>query len=212
MKVLRDIIGEYMEEIKQAGGIGCFEKAANGNLLHEPPPFSDPKRKNHNELSSSLGTDPSPSQTYVEQGSRSSPFDDTCSKYEQQRKYHKHIDNQMRGNGREELDKDYYLQSPERSSYGRSRGHNVYRKERNSMDIHKSKHYELRRTSSNRSNCREYKSSSSRDYTNEEDGKSEFRHRGQRSMNDRYRSDFENKFEDRYEPSKSNDQWEDEAA
>ncbi|OWM67354.1 U11/U12 small nuclear ribonucleoprotein 48 kDa protein [Punica granatum] len=211
-EVLRDIIEEYMEEIKQAGGIGCFEKAtADGILLHGPASSSDLERKNINELSSATRVDSSPSHAYIEHRSGSNPFDDTYLKYEQRRRYPERPDSQTRGKGRERLDKDYYSRSPERSSYGRSSDYNSYRKERNSMDLHKSEHHDFKRSSSDRSYYREYKSSS-RNYTEEEDWKSRSRDRKRRNMNDRYSSDFENAFEDRYDPSKSSDLYEDEAA
>lgn len=37
-QVMRDIIDEYMEEIREAGGIGCFDKGDEEDGMHPKPP------------------------------------------------------------------------------------------------------------------------------------------------------------------------------
>lgn len=216
-----------MEEIKLAGGIGCFEKGAEdaGFLQSEVPaadfslPGNSTKASGRNQYSEKTHR---PDKEYRD-------FEDDASRDYDQRKRgshsnhghrddqkkhgphsnHGHWDDQRKSSSRHRSDRVYYSRSPERSrSYSQSHRQHSHRMERDDVDQSRSKHQgELSPRKSKKSKYYDDESdsaSNSRDKDNMMRRDKDRRHRNLYS--DRYSGyNMQNAIVDRYDPSESHD-------
>lgn len=183
---MRDIIEDYMDEIKQAGGIGCFQKGPVEEGIHplEPDITMDvgkPRISNHE--TSAARDNPDHLRKQSHSGYRYTTFRD------EQPKGDSH-----RGDVKDKHDRKYYSRSPERDRrHGRSQERGHHRRERD-------KPHEFKRSSSIMSKFHDSKSSSMRNSHHDENIKS-------RQRTDTYGSQnmgsLVSTFEDRYDPSES---------
>ncbi|KAF8017635.1 hypothetical protein BT93_H2739 [Corymbia citriodora subsp. variegata] len=209
-EVMRDIIEEYMEEIKQAGGIGFFEKGAPVEIHSNEVPSSDaiPANGTFELHYESKGYPVYPQRglrTNHEVTSTSNVIEDTYSEHGKSRGRYTHED-QHKSTGVYKRDRHYYSQSPERSAQSVSHKHTRHRIEREDAELTRIKNQEIKRSYSGRSTRGEDRSSSRSDVSGNE-WNQDSRDRRQRETHGRHNSDFpRHGFEDRYDPSKSDDQ------
>ncbi|CAN1247282.1 U11/U12 small nuclear ribonucleoprotein 48 kDa protein [Linum grandiflorum] len=197
LQVMRDIIDKCMEEIKQSGGIGCFDKAAEEECAPaEPIPIPDLEVSmdigGHAQINgesfkaTTVTTDHHQRQPYFRHDKRSATSEDTPYK-----------DNERQGQ-----DHHYYRTEP--------RNNEGYGRQRNSVELTGVKHH----IKASNSNCRNDRSSSydvldsdHSPYVHKKLKVSDKRDRHARSSYSRHSSspDAQQGFEDRYDPTKSLD-------
>ncbi|POO02976.1 U11/U12 small nuclear ribonucleoprotein 48 kDa protein [Trema orientale] len=217
LEVMRDIIEDYMDEIKQAGGIGCFEKGTGvEDVLPSKPPYASdmtvhvdmPKIRNY--VSSTAGDSPNYHRKqlhsdYTSQATTSKGHLDKD--YEQSRRdfygYHESVEDQT-GVSRDKRDREYYSRSP-RQVRSSERPRKLREHE---MEVTGSKHHETKHSSSRMSKYRDNRSSTSASDTYSRSKSRDRRHR------DKYENRsseplLRNTFSDRYDPSESHEIYED---
>lgn len=208
-EVMRDIIEEYMEEIKQAGGIGCFEKGAPIEVHSNEVPSSDAIPANGTfELCYETEGHPVYPQrrlrTNHEVTSTSNVNEDTYSEHGKSRGRYSHED-QRKSTGAYKHDRHYYSRSPERSAQSLPHRYTSHRIEREDAELTRKKNQEIKSSYSGRSNQGKDRSSSRSDVGGN-DWNRDSRDRRQRETHGRHNSDFPlHGFEDRYDPSKTDD-------
>lgn len=222
-KVTRDIIEEYMAEIKKAGGIGCFVQGTEdgGMFLSESPSAHDITTSVDEPIGSSYaGNEGSQynnrTQSHSDYIKRSNSFKDASPKdYEQPRRslHEHHVNVDQRIVSHSKHDRDNYSRSPERyKSRGRSYVRSSHLLEQDDLEVTRIQHpssgmsrYDNSRSSSSVSN-------SVNDISvRKDEQKSKVEHRRRRNRYENVSSDFlgQNAFEDRYNPSESLDMYED---
>ncbi|EOA29984.1 hypothetical protein CARUB_v10013089mg [Capsella rubella] len=179
-QVLRDIIEEYTEEIKLAGGIGCFEKGMPLQSL------------------SSVGNDQKESD--VGYSSAPSTLTDASSKFYKQRKEENRADTEYSKDNRNNIDKVNRHEEYDSGSSQRQRRHRSYKHSDQRHDKHsdrrddeftRNKQHSLEKKSSHQ-NHRSSREKSSSDYKTKRDDSYDRRSREPRNQNS---------FEDRYNPT-----------
>ncbi|KAH7840280.1 hypothetical protein Vadar_015070 [Vaccinium darrowii] len=198
-QVMRDIIERYMDDITQAGGIGCLVKgAAEAEKSISKPPllhdiYMDVDVQNKNAYTSSQITGEG-THSYKEQfnspsNSRSTRFENESPEDHKRRRrdssrHHEHLEARRSVDKDRHYDKEYYSKSPNRQ---RSNGC--------SNDHHSNRAY---RDSYSRSHERTDRRREGERYLEKKDRKQRHAHRDRRSD-----SVTSNEFEDRYDPSES---------
>ncbi|XWS58461.1 hypothetical protein CRYUN_Cryun08bG0035800 [Craigia yunnanensis] len=229
LQVMRDIIEEYTEEIKKAGGIGCFVKGAEeeGFLPSDSPVTydravdADEHRKGTSDISEAARGSPNHyrRRSHYDQHSRSTKFEDSSrSDFEQSRWYEHHDHEDPRRSINKEKHREEYHSgiSKRHRSHGLSDERRSHRRERDDAESTRATHYESGRRSSI-SKYKDYKSSysvsnSSDDFRVRNDGqKLDTRDSNRRSSYENHTSGTgaQNGFDDRYNPSESDDMYED---
>lgn len=198
-----------MEEIKQAGGIGCFEKGAPAGVQSNEVPSADAIPANG---TFELCYEPEGYPVYSQRGLRtnhdvtstSNVIGDNYSEHGKSRGRYSHED-QRKSTGVYKRDRHYYSRSPERSAQSLSHKHTSRRIEREDAELTIEKHQEIKRSYSGRS-YRGEDSSSSRSDVGGNDWSRDSRDRRWQETRGRHNSDFLlHGFEDRYDPYKSDD-------
>ncbi|OVA12978.1 hypothetical protein BVC80_1157g16 [Macleaya cordata] len=239
-EVMRDIIEEHMEEIKQAGGIGCFVKGSAenemfaagslsvhdmtaANVLKSNKDSSEPSRgeshdcgkqsySNHN-MSARI-EDPPPKDHISRNGGLKS------SHSQQRRESHVHresIEDHGRSIRKNKQEKEYGSRSPERYRSHGSHEHHRHRRERDEREGSRSKYNKGGSVSSHRSRYRDSRSFSSvsnlasdlSEGKNDQISEVNDRHKGRTYGRHRSESVRQNAIEDRYDPSGSDNRYED---
>ncbi|KAL5540581.1 hypothetical protein UlMin_043530 [Ulmus minor] len=213
LQVMRDIIEDFMDEIKQAGGIGCFEKgsAREGTLPSKSSYVSDittdvdmPERSNYD---SCTAGDNRRKQSRSDYSTQSTTSRDASDKYYDQprRGHHSNLDypedQNHRSARRDKHGKEYYSRS---STHVHSNERNRPRREKDELGATGTKYNHTKRESSSRD--RSYSSSRSNSHHELKVG--------ERWQRDRYESQSsdsiaQNTFDDRYDPSDSHDKYDD---
>ncbi|KAM6577225.1 hypothetical protein CsatB_029062 [Cannabis sativa] len=200
LEVMRDIIEDYMDEIKQAGGIGCFEKESlvKDTIPFKPPYASDsttyadmPKKSYHD---SSTAGDSSKYHQYQLHSDYTTHA--TTSKgplvkeYQQPRRGH-HDNHELSEEGvnRDKHDREYYSKSSPR--HVRSSEWPRRPREQDEINVTRTKHHDSKHSSSRLSKHHDNRSSGSSKH-------SDYR---SKSKDRRHRERYENTFEDRYNPA-----------
>ncbi|KAK8651084.1 hypothetical protein V6N13_140699 [Hibiscus sabdariffa] len=226
LEVMRDIIEEYTEEIKKAGGIGCFVKGAEEEKISSEPPVTydhaaddDEHRKRTSDIYEAVRGSPNHYRrsSHNDQHSRSSRFEDySRNDFEQSRRHeHRDLEDHRKKIGKEKHREDYYRNSKRLRSHGGSDERRNHRRERDDVES-RATHYE-RGTRSSISKYKEYKSSysvsnSSDDFhLKKDDLKLESRDRSRRSSYENHTSGSRahDGFDDRYNPLESEDMYDD---
>ncbi|KAB1994797.1 hypothetical protein ES319_D13G121900v1 [Gossypium barbadense] len=225
LEVMRDIIEEYTEEIKKAGGIGCFVKGAEEErrLSSESPvPYdhavnAGEHRKGTTDISEAVSGSPNHygRRSHNDQHSRSSRFENYSRNNFEQSRRHRDLEDQRRRIGEEKHREDHSRTSRHRS-HGGSDGRRSHRRERDDVEPTRATHYE-RGSRSSISKYRDYKSSysvsNSSDDSHEKknDLKLDSRDQNRRSSyeNQTSGSRAQNGFDDRYNPLESEDMYDD---
>ncbi|KAK8621224.1 hypothetical protein V6N13_067665 [Hibiscus sabdariffa] len=224
-EVMRDIIEEYTEEIKKAGGIGCFVKGAEEEKISSEPPVTydhaavdDEHRKRTSDIYEAVRGSPNHYRrsSHNDQHSRSSRFEDySRNDFEQSRRHeHRDLEDHRKRIGKEKHREDYYGNSNRLRSHGGSDERRNHRRERDVES--RATHYE-RGTRSSISKYKDYKSSysvsnSSDDFhLKKDDPKLESRDRSRRSSYENHSSGSRahDGFDDRYNPLESEDVYDD---
>lgn len=216
-QVMRDVIEKYMEEIKQAGGIGCFVKGAEGGEVFKSQQFSAHEESGYPDKTKRIARDPSEASSglthgYREQShsnvsGRSSKFDSSSRDYDR-RSQGSHGYDEHRSISRDRRSVAYHSRSPDRySGHGWSHEHSSRQREQNDGEAIPSKHHKNNWVPSSSSPS----SSVSDLIVIKSNRKLEIKDRRQRDMYGGHISDsvIHNSFEDRYDPSKSYDVVED---
>lgn len=198
-----------MDEIKQAGGIGCFEKRTDEGAFPSEPHFAPdftmdvdrPTKSNYGTSAAGNGPNQFKKQLHSDYSIQSASLKEYLGRdYEEPRKaLHGHLEFQedQRGVSRHKRDREYNSRSPEkRQSHGRSHERTC---NQNDLDMIGAKHHEMKWQSSRFSKHNDNRSASSVLNTHQS---SKFKDR------DTYKSygsksQPRNTFEDRYDPSKS---------
>ncbi|XVF57012.1 hypothetical protein PTKIN_Ptkin06aG0168400 [Pterospermum kingtungense] len=228
IEVMRDIIEEYTEEIKRAGGIGCFVKGAveEGFLPSDlavtyDRSEADEHRKGTSNILEAAGDSPRNyrRRSHYDKHTRSKNFEDSSQNdFEQSRWYEHHdLEDPRRSTCKEKHREEYHSGSSKRHrSHGMSDERRSHRREPDDAESTRATHYESRRRSSS-SKYKDYKSSYSVSNSSDnfrvrkDDKKLDTRDRYRRSSYEYHTSgsNAQNGFEDRYNPSKSDDMYED---
>ncbi|CAN1132042.1 U11/U12 small nuclear ribonucleoprotein 48 kDa protein [Linum perenne] len=221
LQVMRDIIDECMEEIKQSGGIGCYDKGAEEECV--------PAETHNLEVSTNVGghtqingesskpitvtTDHHQKQPYSRHDNRSTTSEDALYKdNERQEQDHHYSRMEPRNNeGYRRHVREHYTKSPDRKrNHSQAHESDSRRTERNAVELTGGKHH----LKSSSSNSRNNKSSS---YDVSDSGHSPHvhkkhkvsdkrdRHHSRSSYSRRSSSREAQGFEDRYDPTKSLD-------
>ncbi|KAF6136729.1 hypothetical protein GIB67_021736 [Kingdonia uniflora] len=208
-EVMRDIIEEHMEEIKQAGGIGCFVKGSfeSGTVLHGSVSVNTDVQIER--ASRDYRKEPPMSYSNMVLKREGSPVKDSIknSHYKQMRdSYSRHepLEDHRRSR-KEKHDREYRSKSPEssRSNEG-SHGRHGHRGERDELEVTRTKYEKNYSASSHRSNYRDSRSSSSLSVSSRGlRERSKDRHKGRTHGTHRSDSAKQDTFEDRYDPSRS---------
>ncbi|KAG4165965.1 hypothetical protein ERO13_A13G102800v2 [Gossypium hirsutum] len=225
LEVMRDIIEEYTEEIKKAGGIGCFVKGADEERLlssESPVPYdhavnAGEHRKSTSDISEAVSGSPDHygRRSHNDQHSRSSRFENySLNNFEQSRR-HCDLEDQRRRIGEEKHREDHSRTSRHRSHGGSDRRRS-HRRERDDVESTRATLYE-RGSRSSISKLRDYKSSysvsnSSDDFHEKKNYlKLDSRDQNRRSSyeNQTSGSSAQNGFDDRYNPLESEDMFDD---
>ncbi|XP_077234081.1 U11/U12 small nuclear ribonucleoprotein isoform X2 [Tasmannia lanceolata] len=213
-QVIRDIIEEHMEEIKQAGGIGCFVKGVAEKVPILPGSVPTIDMTENDELKSS-GRE---SHVYVKQFH--SNYNTTFTRPEHEfpkaqsntrssmenAHHHDSWDDRRRSTSKETREREYSSRSPHSyKSNFQSRGQHGHRRERGDVERDGDKYERNRSSSSHKSKYRDNRSfSTASDVTNDLP-ESKDRHRDRTYRDRRSESVTQNMFEDRYDPSGSHD-------
>ncbi|XP_004302118.1 PREDICTED: U11/U12 small nuclear ribonucleoprotein 48 kDa protein [Fragaria vesca subsp. vesca] len=212
LQVTRDIIEEYMEEIKQAGGIGCFERAieGQGSIPFKLPTATDFTTDDDNRTKrNSESEGGSPSRSRKQSHSRYT-IDSTTSRHASAKgqgkpshSLHREYleDSRSLSNSR---DTENYYRSPERS---RSRGWSHGKSEQDHRQRTNTKHHERNWSSKYHDSRSKYVDNRSSSLSNSH----------QKSKLERYEKTYESHssnslerdtFDDRYDPLESHDRYE----
>ncbi|CAK7341293.1 unnamed protein product [Dovyalis caffra] len=223
LQVMRDIIDEYMEEIKQAGGIGRFEKGTEEEEMSANPPsapdvtVNELRKVNSNSSEATRTT----SNHYQKESHSDRNFRSKTSKdvlpqdYDQQGRssYGHHEKVEYRRSANQDRHGREYSRSPEgNKSHARLHVQSGHQRGRDEAKLTRSKDHEKRSSSKS---YRDYKSSysglESADSLQMDDRKSDVRDRHPRNSygNHGSTSMARNAFEDRYDPKESHDVHED---
>lgn len=222
---MRDIIEEYMEEIKQAGGIGCSVKGAEeGNvppskLLSSHDSSTDTyelEKIMHTSSESRGGSQDLRKELPSDYKVRSTRSDDSYSDdHEQHRRvshgYDGNLEYHKKSFSRDKHDREYNPRSSERNrSDGRSHEQTRHRSKRGDAEVTRVKQHELSSSMPTYRDNRAFSSVSKRvnDSTMErDDRRSEAKDRWQRKSygNNLSESMVQNSFDDRYDPSSFDD-------
>ncbi|XP_062003441.1 U11/U12 small nuclear ribonucleoprotein 48 kDa protein [Rosa rugosa] len=213
LQVTRDIIEEYMEEIKQAGGIGCFERATEGqgSIPFKLPTATDfttdddnPTKRNNESEGGSPSRDRKQSHSRYAIHSTTSRHASTKDQEKPKQSHHREYLEDSRSLSRNRRDTEY-SRSPESS---RSRGWSHGQSEQDHRQGTNTKHHESNWSSkyhdsrsSSLSNSHQ-KSKIKRDEKTYENHRSNSRKTN--TFDDRYDS---NTFDDRYDPLESHDRY-----
>lgn len=241
LQVMRDIIEGYTEEIKKAGGIGCFVKGAEeeGFLPSDSPVTYDRavdtdehRKEGTSDISEAARSSPNlyRRRSHYDPQTRSTKYEDPSrNDFEQSRWYEHHDLEDSRRNINKEKRRDEYHSgiSKRHRSHGLSDEQRSHRRERDDTDSTRSTratNYESGRQSST-SKYKESGSSKYKDYKSsysvssypddlrarKADKKLDTRDRNRRSSYDNHTSGSraQNGFDDRYNPSESDDIYED---
>ncbi|KAL5835175.1 hypothetical protein ACOSQ4_014672 [Xanthoceras sorbifolium] len=205
LQVMRDIIEEYMEEIKQAGGIGCFEKVdEEGGMLSSDQSAHDLGADDHRKsVSDSFeatrdGSNYNKKQSWYDYDFKS--VEDALPRdHKQSRRgrhgHREHVEDHRSSIDGEKHGREYYSSSAEiRRSHDQSHEQSNHCREREDAELTRTRHNEIKRPSSSRSNYRDYRSSYSLSTSHK-------RNRHDRNSDPH----VPNAFEDRYDPSASHD-------
>lgn len=206
---MRNIIEGYMDEIKQAGGIGCFEKRTEEGAFPSEPHFASdfamdvdrPTKSNYGSSAAGSGPNQFKKQLHSDYSIQSASLKESLGKdYEEPRKAlhgNREFQEDQRGVSRHKRDREYYSRSPEKhQSHGRSHARTRYQ---NDLDVIGTKHHEMKRQSSSFSKHHDNRSASSVSNTHQS---SKFKDKDA-YKNFSSKSLPRNTFEDRYDPSKS---------
>ncbi|XP_043697074.1 U11/U12 small nuclear ribonucleoprotein 48 kDa protein isoform X2 [Telopea speciosissima] len=222
-QVMRDIIEEHMETIKQAGGIGCLVSACNmaadvNELKKSAFGSTEPSRgQSHsykkqiisdNEITYKCSGDAPPNdQLNLNNGSKSSHQRQRCESLG----HHEAPEDHRRPIGRESRDsrhdKEYSSRSPEsyrshsRSHEHRSHQRHRHQRERDDENVARSKYDESGRSSSHRSRHHDNTPFDSHDRKNSKLSDINDRSRGRRHKSNLSESMVRDTIEDRYDPS-----------
>ncbi|XP_057962841.1 U11/U12 small nuclear ribonucleoprotein 48 kDa protein [Malania oleifera] len=226
-QVMRDIIEEYMEEIKQAGGIGCFVKGADkGAMFPSEQIFAHDVTTNADELKKS-GYHPSEAsmgqhhdhsrRSHSDYHFKPTRFGDASPKdYDKEKRnthgHDGHLEN--RRTSKDRCGGEYYSRSAEKHrNHGRLHEWNGYQREQDDMKVSRTKHHEISRTSTEFHDSRSYSPtySVSNSTVRKDSGRSEIKDRRRRNTyrSDRSDSVIRSPFDDRYDPSESRDMYDD---
>ncbi|XVF30933.1 hypothetical protein REPUB_Repub16aG0102000 [Reevesia pubescens] len=227
LQVMRDIIEEYTEEIKKAGGIGCFVKGAEeeGLLPSESPATydravdADEHREGTRDISKAARGSPNYYRriSHDDQQTKSTRFEESSQNDFEQSRWHEHHDllEDPRGSNREKRREEHHSGTSKRHrSHGQSDEQRSHRRERDDVESTRA-YFE----SGRRSSISKYKdhksysvSNSSDDFRlRKDDRKLDSRDRNRRSSYENHTSGpkAQNGFDDRYNPSESDDMYED---
>ncbi|XP_048317678.2 U11/U12 small nuclear ribonucleoprotein 48 kDa protein [Ziziphus jujuba] len=198
LEVMRDLIEDYTDEIKQAGGIGCFEKETDGGAFPSESRYASdvttdvdkPTKINYG--SSTAGSGPN----HFKKQLQSNYSVQSIGDYEEpSRGFHDNHGFQVdqRSVSRHRRDREYYSRSPEkRRSHGQSHGQTRHQEEGNDLEVIGTKHYDIKRQSSSMS--KRHRSTSSVGNSH---------HSSKVKDRDTYKNHgSQTTFEDRYIPSK----------
>ncbi|XP_021281789.1 U11/U12 small nuclear ribonucleoprotein 48 kDa protein [Herrania umbratica] len=221
LQVMRDIIEEYTEEIKKAGRIGCFVKGPEkeGLLPSESPVpcdlavDADEHKKGTSDISEAARRSPNHyrRRSHDDQHTRSTRLEDSS------RNGHHDLLEDLRSISKEKhRDKYHSGISKRHRSHGRSDEQRSHRRERDDAESTRATHYESGRRYSI-SKFKDYKSSysasnSSDDFhVRKDDQKLDATDKNRRSSYENHTSGswVQNGFHDRYNPSESDDMYED---
>ncbi|KAF5948165.1 hypothetical protein HYC85_014122 [Camellia sinensis] len=216
-QVMRDIIEEYMDDITQAGGIGCLIKGTEeaGKFTPEPSLHDissdvDVLRKNVRD-SSEISREWS--HAYKKQldshnNIRSTRFEHVSSEDHKRHRHdssrhHEHLDTRRRSVERDRCDRDYYSKSPDRR---RSHDHSSNREHRNNVELSIKNFSRSSDSGPSRSHGRQ-----TNRRREQSDRNSETKDRRRRHAYRDRRSDSvtSQEFEDRYDPSEFHNMYED---
>lgn len=208
-EVARDIINEHMEEIKEAGGIGCFVKGSAEIEAFPPGSVDDVKVDRDFKINSYDKHEPIGGKSHGY--SKQSQDQQRRSSHE----HYEHLEGQNRSNRKEKRDREYGSKSPD--NYGRSHDKSKHRRDLDGTEMTRSKYDKRDSVSLNKTNYRgsrsfSFSSNSSIDLRDRRHGQnleSEDHYRERRSKNSRSESLRETIFEDRYDPSESDSRYED---
>ncbi|KAM7526657.1 hypothetical protein LguiA_016559 [Lonicera macranthoides] len=201
-QVMREIIEEFMEEIKQAGGSGCLPKGAEeaGMLASKTSSFHDSSTDSELKRSESphgykkhiVSNNSTKSTRFKEE----SPEDEKRHRQDSH-KQNAHIEDQIGERNRHV--REYYSRSPDRQR--------IYDRTSEQDDAEMSrKHFPK---SSNRSHSRSRGHNSHRRYQVDQNVEEKDTRRRSRQRYHRSDSVTRHEFEDRYDPSRSRDMYED---
>ncbi|KAK3197926.1 hypothetical protein Dsin_021341 [Dipteronia sinensis] len=213
LQVMRDIIEGYMDEIKQAGGIGCFEKGdEEGGMFSSELSSHDLDADDHRKINSDSfeatraidGPNYNRKQSWYDYDFKSTSVEDALPRDRKQSRQSLHGNREHLEVHRSRIDGEkhggeYYSSSSERrKSHDQSHERSNHQRGREDVELTRTKHDETKRPSSSRSNYRDYRSSYSVSNSSQKT-------RRNRSTD----SHVPNAFEDRYDPSESHDWYED---
>lgn len=221
LEVTRDIIEDYMDEIKLAGGIGCFEKGivTEETPLSKPPYASETtsdvdmsKKRNYDLSAAGYSPDRHRKQSRSDHGSHATTLKGHTQKdYEQPRRdlYGdcEPVEDE-RSIRRDKRHREYYSRSPRDDRFV-DRTH--HRREQNDMEGSGTKRHESKHSSSRTSKYYENRSSTSV-LTSEHKFKSKDRRHRDTYENRSSEPFSQNTFEDRYDPSESHDTYKDDVS
>lgn len=222
LQVTRDIIEGYMEEIKQAGGIGCFVKGTEEGEMFTPElPSGHDVTASIDEPRKS-GYAVNRKQSHSDYNSRFTSYKDTYSKDDEQlgRGLHgRHEYGGQRSVSRDKCDREYYSKSPERyRSHGQLHERRSHRREQDDLEVTRTMRHEIKQPSSGISKYHDARSSSSvsnsvKDSRKDEQ-KSKVKDRQRSNSYINHSSDFlvQNAFVDRYDPSESHGMYKDDVS
>ncbi|WCJ43702.1 U11/U12 small nuclear ribonucleoprotein 48 kDa protein [Euphorbia peplus] len=209
LQVMRDIIDEYTEEIKLAGGIGCFEKGAKEDeMSSETPYFSDVTTRDDD-----LGNSLRKSSESIRARPNQFQSDSTTSKdaathdHDKQQGWghrRQHLEDQRSNSGYRHV-RDNNSGSEERHRRrGSSRDQSSHRQKHDAESTAARRH-ESR--SSSKSSYKHEKSSYSVNSAGQKDKNMDGRHRNLRNFHGKHNLEIQenNGFEDRYDPADSHD-------
>ncbi|KAF3435036.1 hypothetical protein FNV43_RR22123 [Rhamnella rubrinervis] len=206
LEVMRNIIEGYMDEIKQAGGIGCFEKRIDEGAFPSEPHFASdftmdvdrPTKSGYGSSAAGSGPNQFKKQLHSDYSIQSASLKQPLGKdYEEPRKaLHGDRDFQedQRGVSRHKRDREYYSRSPEkRQSHDRSHEQTRYL---NDSDVIGTKHKWQSSSFSKHHDNRSASSVSSAHQSSKFKDRDTYKNYSSKSLP-------RNTFEDRYDPSKS---------
>ncbi|XP_008218377.1 PREDICTED: U11/U12 small nuclear ribonucleoprotein 48 kDa protein isoform X1 [Prunus mume] len=217
LQVMRDIIEEYMEEIKQAGGIGCFEKGTEGEgsfpfELPSAPEITTDAEKPTKSNYDSAGCSPSHSRKQshssyyaIDSATSKDASAKGSKKLRRSLQGHHHYLEDHRSDSRDRHDMVKHSRSPEsRRNPGWAHGQIRHHRERDDLEVRKTKHREISWSSSSISKYRDNRSSSQSNSSEN----SKVRRDRYTYENHSSNSVVQNTFEDRYDPLISRDIYE----
>ncbi|GAV69731.1 zf-U11-48K domain-containing protein [Cephalotus follicularis] len=229
LEVTRDLIEDFMEEIKQAGGIGSFVKGAEerGILPSESLAVHDittnfQLNKSYSDSLDAVNSDNCRKQSQYNNNNNitSTTWEDSSSNdYGRQSQSlqgrHEHLEYSRRED-RGKHGGEYRSEILERHrSHGRSHERSNGRRERSDAEFTRNRHHDLKRQSSSMSNHRDDRvflpvSKNVNDSIVRKGSQNlELKNRHQRKTYGNHHSDTQNTFDDRYDPSESHDMYED---